>query len=80
MLKGAGMRLIVRIVGFIFFALVVAGFCLDIVSALRAGRPFYGQNYQMLDLGTYSSAAVVIVALSVGLLAAIRWLVRKARR
>lgn len=66
------MRQIVRIVGWALVALVFAGLCLEVIAAHLAGKPFYGQNYRMLDLGTYSTALSIIIVSCIGLIVAAR--------
>ena len=71
------MRLIIRVVGFTLVALLIAGIFLDVTVALLAGKPFYGKNYYMLDLGTYSTALTIFIVFGIGVVAAIRWVVRR---
>jgi len=73
------MRQIVRVVGFTLIVVIFVGVGLAVLAALLSGRPFYGKNYLMLDLGTYDSALVLLIALAAGILIALRWAARKMR-
>ena len=53
---------------------------LTVISAVRKGQAFYGVNYWGLDLGTYSTLAVLIVGTAIGVYAGRRWLVRRLNR
>jgi hypothetical protein len=68
-------RVVIATVGYVLVGLIVCGLVLTIVAALLAGRPFYGRNVYHLPLGTYSTAAVLIMA---GVIGVVR-LVQKAR-
>ena len=69
-------KVVVATVGYVLVGLIIFGLVLTIVAALLMGNPFYGRNAYGLLLGTYSSAAVVIIAGVVGVV----WAARKARR
>ncbi len=68
-------RVVIATVGYLLVGLIVCGLVLTIVMALLAGRLFYGQNVYHLPLGTYSTAAVLIMAAVIGVVR----LVQKAR-
>jgi hypothetical protein len=60
--------------------LIVAGLCVQVISALLAGRPFYGENYKGLPLGAYSTLVVIVVVAAVGLFIGVHWIGRRLRR
>jgi uncharacterized membrane protein len=67
---------VINVIGYILTGLVVVGLAATVVLAALSNHPFYGKNYKGLPLGTYSTLAVMAVALFVGL----AWLVRRAAR
>jgi hypothetical protein len=69
-------RSVVATVGYALVGLIVGGLVLTIILALLAGQPFYGRNVYGLPLGTYSTAAVLVIA---GVIGVVR-LVQKARQ
>ena len=69
-------RTVVATVGYLLVGLIVCGLVLTIVLALLAGHPFYGRNVYGLPLGTYSTAAVLMIAAVIGVVR----LVQKARQ
>lgn len=69
-------RAVIATVGYLLVSLIVGGLVLAIVLALRAGHPSYGRNVYGLPLGTYSTAAVLVIA---GVIGVVR-LVQKTRR
>ena len=68
-------RTVVAMVGYLLVGVIVCGLALTIVLALLAGHPFYGRTVYGLPLGTYSTAAVLIIAAVIGVVR----LVQKAR-
>jgi hypothetical protein len=67
---------VIIVIGYILTGLVVVGLAATVFLAALSNHPFYGTNYKGLPLGTYSTLAVLAVALLVGL----AWLVRRAVR
>jgi hypothetical protein len=55
---------------------MVCGLVLTLVLALSAGQPFYGRNVYGSPLGTYSTAAVLVIAGVIGIMR----LVQESRR
>ena len=67
--------MLLRIVGFSFLALTLAGLVLRVFFALQTGQAFYGVNYMGLLLGTYTTLSVLAAVLLAGIAAGLRWLV-----
>jgi hypothetical protein len=67
---------VIAIVGYIMSGLIVAGPALTVIAAALSNKPFYGVNYKGLALGTYSTLAVLAVALLVGIV----WIVQRGLR
>ncbi len=70
----------VRAFGYGLVGLVMAGLAITVGAAAVANHPFYGANFWGLPLGTYSSLAVLVVAAAVGMIGAIRLIVREVLR
>lgn len=70
------MHLGIRIVGYLLVALIVAGLCLQLFTALKSGQPFIGLNVRHQPIGTYSTIAAMVIVAAIGVYA----LVRRIRR
>lgn len=68
-------RVVIAAIGYVFVGLILCGMVLTLMLALRAGQPFYGQNVYGLAVGTYSTAAVLLIAVCIGVV----WLIQRAR-
>jgi hypothetical protein len=68
-------RVVIAAIGYVFLGLIFCGMVLTLILAHRAGQPFYGRNVYGLAVGTYSTAAVLLIAACVGVV----WLVQRAR-
>ena len=67
------MRWLIKIVGYVLMALIVAGLCMQLLLAFRANQPFYGVNYKGLPLGTYLTAAILFMVSVIGVI----WVVQR---
>lgn len=67
------MRWLIKIVGYVLMALIVAGLCVQLLLAFRANQSFYGVNYRGLPLGTYSTAASLFMVAAIGVI----WVVQR---
>jgi hypothetical protein len=54
-----------KAIGFSLLGLALAGIGLSVSLALMNGKPNVGTNYYGLPIGTYSSAAVLIVVVAI---------------
>lgn len=77
--SGGDVRLAIRVIGVVLIGLILIGLGLSVLLALMRGQAFYGRNYKMLDLPTYSVALCLVVIALIGVAHAIRWLVRYRR-
>jgi hypothetical protein len=67
---------IVKAIGFSLLALVFIGLGASVVAAMLRGKAVLWNNYYGLPVGTYSTAAVLIVVIAAGMI----WLVQRGRR
>ena len=67
---------VISTIGYILIGLVFFGLAVTVIGAAVSNKPFYGVNYKGLALGTYSTLAVLAVAL----LAGIVWIAQRALR
>jgi hypothetical protein len=67
---------IVKGIGFLFVAVLLASIGASVIVAMLRGKAFLWSNYYGVPVGTYSTAAVLTVAVVV----AIIWLFQRARR
>lgn len=68
-------RVVIATIGYVFVALIFCGLVLTLVLAHRTGQPLYGRNVYGLSVGTYSTAAVLLIAACIGVVR----LVQRAR-
>lgn len=73
---GGDVRLAIRVIGVVLIGLILIGVGLEVILALKNGQAFYGRNYKMLDLPTYSTAFCLVVVALIGVLHPVRWLIR----
>ncbi|HEY2357193.1 MAG TPA: hypothetical protein VGH86_07065 [Phenylobacterium sp.] len=64
---------LLKAVGFSLLGLAFVGFCLSVLVALMNGKPNIGTNFYGLPIGTYSTAAVLLMGVVI-------WLVFGATR
>ena len=69
-------RGVIATVGYLLVGLILIGLVLTIALAFSTGHPFYGRNVYGLPLGTYSTAAVLVIAAAIGVIR----LIQHARR
>jgi hypothetical protein len=67
---------VIKAVGHVLVALILAGLVVTVVTAAWSGQLFYGVNYKGLDLGTYSTLAAIVMALLIGVV----WVMQRALR
>jgi hypothetical protein len=67
---------ILKGIGFSLLAFVFIGLGASVVGAMLQGKAVLWNNYYGLPVGTYSTAAVLVVAVAAGII----WLVQRARR
>lgn len=71
------MRLGIKIIGYLFVALIVAGLCLTLLMASSSGQAFIGRNVYHLPIGTYSTIVVLALAAAIGCYAIFRRISRR---
>ncbi len=59
-------RVVIATIGYVLVGLIVCGVVLTVILAHRTGQPFYGRNVYGLDVGTYSTGAVLFIAACIG--------------
>jgi polyferredoxin len=64
----------IKVVGYGLFGLIVTGLVMTVIAAWIQGRPFIGENFYGLPIGTYSTAAVMVLVVLIGIV----WLNAKA--
>jgi hypothetical protein len=70
------MHPILKGIGFSLLSLVLVGLGTSVVAAMLRGKAVLWNNYYGLPVGTYSTAAVLVVAIGAGVI----WLVQRGRR
>lgn len=70
------LRTVIAVLGYILIASAACGLVLTVLKAIRDNQAFYGRNVYGLAIGTYSTAAMLVIVAAVGLV----WLVQKFRR
>jgi hypothetical protein len=68
-------RVFIATIGYVLVGLMVCGLVLVVLAAHRSGQPFYGENAYGLDVGTYATGAVLLIAACIGVVR----LVQRAR-
>ncbi len=67
---------VVKGIGFFLVALLLASIGASVLTAMLRGKAFLWSNYYGVPVGTYSTAAVLVVAIVVAAV----WLFQRTRR
>jgi hypothetical protein len=70
---------VLKSVGYLLSAATVVGLAMTLILAVRSDKPFYGVNYMELPLGTYSTVAVLIAGVAIGIVRIVQWSAKRAR-